>query len=70
MKRLPYYLIAFLALIIISVPVSVLPEDDMVFCCIRPCTCLPNAKPSCVKKSRAECEREKGEIVPDCVLCD
>ena len=69
MKRLYYAIIAIMILIPIAFPVSVLPDDDMVFCCIRPCTCLPNAQPKCEKKPRYECEREKGEIVSDCMLC-
>jgi hypothetical protein len=70
MKQLRYAIATIVALAIITIPVSVLPEDDMVFCCIRPCTCLPNKKPTCERKSRIECQQEKGEVVADCMLCD
>ncbi|MBI5250149.1 MAG: hypothetical protein HY912_11705 [Desulfomonile tiedjei] len=70
MRRLRYAILIIVTLGLVMVPAAVLPEDDMVFCCIRPCTCLPDAKPKCVKKSRIECEREKGEVVADCMLCD
>lgn len=70
MKGFRYIVLAIVGLALIAVPGAVSSEDDTVFCCKRPCTCQPDKKPTCTKMSRIECEREKGEIVADCMLCD
>ncbi len=70
MNGLRYLILAIVGLALIIVPGAVSSDDDMVYCCKRPCTCQPKAKPTCTKVSRLECEREKGEVVADCMLCD
>ncbi|AFM26468.1 hypothetical protein [Desulfomonile tiedjei] len=65
-----WLLIGAMAIVLMTSPVAISQDQEIVNCCIRPCSCLPNAKPQCVKITKEECERKRGEVVADCMLCD
>jgi hypothetical protein len=60
-----------LSVFLFSAPITVAFDQDIVDCCLKPCSCLPEEKrkPSCSKQTIAECKRMGGEVVSDCVMC-
>lgn len=51
---------------------SIAEDQEMVTCCIKPCSCLGSkaGKPECKEMRRSECKRLGGEPVADCLMCD
>jgi hypothetical protein len=57
---------------VVSGPALMASDDEIVDCCIKPCSCLGSkaGKSECKKIRRSECKRLGGEAVMDCALCD
>ncbi len=61
-----------LMVLLVTGPITVAQEHEIVHCCIKPCSCRGSSAgpPECKQISRSECKRLGGEAVADCMLCD
>lgn len=63
----------FISLILISLTLlasaHVVSPDDEVDCCIKSCS-WTKQKPQCIKTTKDDCLKQRGEVVVDCLLCD
>jgi len=70
MKHVCVMLGLFMALSLAAVNASPVYDDgSKIDCCIRGCT-WKASEPECIKTTRSECARMRGEVVGDCSLCE